>query len=365
MIFYTLKEVIMDVKSATKTAIIFCKNKIPVMFRGPHGIGKSEIVYQIAQELELPVVERRASQMTEGDLLGLPDRGEGGVTKFLPPEWYQRACDEPVLLFFDEIDRSIVQVAQGIFEITDSRKIFGNKLHPETVIMAAVNSGVDTFSYQTRTMDPAELDRWGVIDITPSVDEWLDWAESSEVDPMVVSFIRSNPTSLEHYDSNFEPNKVYPSRRSWVRLSNMIKGIDYTTKEGLSVLQNVALAMVGQDTAISFRRYIEDISINLNEMLSDDAVLKKAIEAPFEIKIDLINQVRVGRVRPENPLEVTLGKEEVGRLIKFMDSLEDEQVFALIRSIGVGNRIFIKECGYNIDDKFVELTQKSGLKMEE
>src|SRR5690625_7328397 len=94
----------------------------------------------------------------------------------------------------------------------------------------------------------------------------------------------------------------------------MIKGINYTTEEGLSVLQNVALAMVGQDTAISFRRYIDGISINLNEMLSDDAVLKKAIEAPFEIKIDLINQVRVGRVRPENPLEVTLGKEEeIGR----------------------------------------------------
>ena len=44
----------------------------PVLIRGRHGIGKSEVVYQFAAERGLPVVERRASQMTEGDLMGLP-----------------------------------------------------------------------------------------------------------------------------------------------------------------------------------------------------------------------------------------------------------------------------------------------------
>ena len=46
--------------------------KFPILIRGRHGIGKSTIVYQIAEQRGLPVVERRASQMTEGDLLGLP-----------------------------------------------------------------------------------------------------------------------------------------------------------------------------------------------------------------------------------------------------------------------------------------------------
>ena len=36
----------------------------PVLIRGRHGIGKSEVVYQFAAERNLPVVERRASQMT-------------------------------------------------------------------------------------------------------------------------------------------------------------------------------------------------------------------------------------------------------------------------------------------------------------
>ena len=45
--------------------------RLPVLVRGRHGVGKSQVVYQIAAHRNLPVVERRASQMTEGDLLGL------------------------------------------------------------------------------------------------------------------------------------------------------------------------------------------------------------------------------------------------------------------------------------------------------
>jgi len=59
----------------------------PVLLRGRHGIGKSSVVYQYAESLGLPIVERRASQMTEGDLLGLP-KVEGSVTSFCPPDWF-------------------------------------------------------------------------------------------------------------------------------------------------------------------------------------------------------------------------------------------------------------------------------------
>ena len=58
--------------------------KKPLMLRGRHGIGKSELVYQIAESLSLPCVERRASQMTEGDLIGLPST-DGSITSFNPP----------------------------------------------------------------------------------------------------------------------------------------------------------------------------------------------------------------------------------------------------------------------------------------
>ena len=114
--------------------------RFPVLLRGRHGVGKSEVVYQLATDLGLPVVERRASQMTEGDLLGLPST-DGAVTTWNPPAWFKTACDEPVVLFLDEVDRATPEVRQGIFELTDSRKLAGFSLHADTIIVAAVNGG--------------------------------------------------------------------------------------------------------------------------------------------------------------------------------------------------------------------------------
>ena len=65
--------------------------RLPVLVRGRHGVGKSEVVYMIAKQRGLPVVERRASQMTEGDLLGLPDTADLSdgrkATTWNAPDW--------------------------------------------------------------------------------------------------------------------------------------------------------------------------------------------------------------------------------------------------------------------------------------
>ena len=94
--------------------------RFPVLVRGRHGIGKSTIVYQLADKMGLPVIERRASQMTEGDLLGLPKQSDNDVTEWCPPKWFKTACTEPVVLFLDEVDRATLEVRQGIFELCDS-----------------------------------------------------------------------------------------------------------------------------------------------------------------------------------------------------------------------------------------------------
>ena len=83
-----------DFKTFCKVAPLVANAKKPILLRGRHGIGKSEVVDQPAAILGLPVVERRASQMTEGDLVGLP-KTDGNVTRFCPPDWFHQACVEP------------------------------------------------------------------------------------------------------------------------------------------------------------------------------------------------------------------------------------------------------------------------------
>ena len=172
----------------------------PVLLRGRHGIGKSTVVYQYAAQHNLEVVERRASQMTEGDLVGLPSIDDNSTT-FNPPDWFKAACDRPVVLFLDEVDRATLEVRQGIFELTVSRKLNGHTLHPDTLVFSAVNGGEHGAQYQVGEMDPAELDRWTVFDIEPSVEDWLSWAKESQVSDEIWNFVNQNRNHLEQESS--------------------------------------------------------------------------------------------------------------------------------------------------------------------
>ena len=228
----------------------------PVLIRGRHGVGKSEVVYQIAGGLEMPVVERRASQMTEGDLVGLPST-DGNTTSFNPPDWFKTACDNPVVLFLDEVDRATIEVRQGIFELTDSRKLNGHVLHKDTLIFAAVNGGEHGDQYQVGEMDPAELDRWTVFDVEPSTEDWLTWAKD-KVDGILWDFINQNRNHLEH-TGDFEPNKVYPSRRSWVRLNDCFAQANLLAEDAdTSVMFPLATGFVGFEAAVSFKDFVDN-----------------------------------------------------------------------------------------------------------
>jgi hypothetical protein len=154
------------------------RSRKPIMGHGAHGIGKSMIVYQLAPKLggilgpefqakygknyTFPVIERRASQMADtGDVIGVPepkDSDYGRITTFAPMAWFARACKEPCILFFDEVDRANNDVRQSLMELTDSRKIAGHFLHPDTIIIAMVNGGNHdkNNAYQVSELDPAE-----------------------------------------------------------------------------------------------------------------------------------------------------------------------------------------------------------------
>jgi hypothetical protein len=250
------------------------KTKKPVLIRGRHGIGKSEVVYQYAANINLPVIERRASQMTEGDLLGLPTIKDGRTT-WNPPDWFMDACKNPVVLFMDEIDRATMEVRQGFFQLTDSRALNGFTLHPDTLIFAAVNGGENGSQYQVGEMDPAELDRWTVFDLEPSVEDWLNHAKG-KVHGALWDFINKNHSHLEH-KKVYEPNKIYPSRRSWFRLNDTLamSGILDTNfkqdKGSLLTVYNISTAFVGVEAAVAIRDFLE----KYDSQVTVDDVIKK------------------------------------------------------------------------------------------
>jgi len=274
-----------DFSTASKALPFVAAARHPILWRGRHGIGKSEAIKAFAAAIGLPVVERRAAQLQEGDLLGLPTSNMieiNGVeaAQLRPFAWLIQACTQPVVLFLDEVDRGTSEVRQGIFQLCDSRKVGDWTLHADTIIVAAVNGGESASEYQVGEMDPAELDRYTTFDVAPSVDDWLSWAggenradavlsafkairsavdaraadrSGAPIDGLIVDFIRQNPSHLEHRDT-FEPNKVYPSRRSWKRFNDtLVAGrLLEDAKANRGVISCLATAYVGLEASVAF-----------------------------------------------------------------------------------------------------------------
>lgn len=268
-----------------------------ICVRGRHAVGKSEGVYQAAAgkrsdfykdpenckrmvealadpthkavrhasgwvqewsyEMGLPVVERRLSQMTEGDMIGLPFKTEVAgqqCTQFLACDWIIQSCHFPVMLFLDERNRALDGVKQSVFQLADSKAFYGNRLHPETQIVVAENVGE---AYQVQQNDPAEISRWVTIQLEPSFEEFMSYAED-KLHPAVIEFLRGNPKALE-FTGVYEPNKKYPDRRSWFKFGLEAESLGLLDQDDPDMLLRVlAGGHLGVETGAQFYKFMQE-----------------------------------------------------------------------------------------------------------
>ena len=233
-----------------------------ILLRGPHGIGKSQVVRLAAKLIadreglaDYPVIDRRLSQMSEGDMIGLPST-DGEVTRFNPPDWYKRACDRPQVLFLDELNRATHEVMQAAFQVVLDRELNGWKLHPQTRVFAAVNASQE---YTVNEMDPALLDRFWTIDLKPDTKDWLEWARGpGGVHPIVVDFIAANDKWLDP-PRQVEVGSVAPSRRSWERLAKALEGAGLAEDPAATLFYPVSMGYVGVEATIAFVDYAKSV----------------------------------------------------------------------------------------------------------
>jgi len=281
----------------TKTFINVAKNlpsHISILAKGETGIGKSDIFKQISKTLGLDVIDRRLSQMQEGDLIGLPELVDG-VTRFAPPDWYMRACREPVVVFLDELNRAVPELQQCAFQIILDRELNGHKLHPDTRVYAAVNEGRD---FQVNEMDPALLRRFFVVDLEPTTEDWLAWAATAKIDDTMIAFIKKYPAHLKH-DGSRHPGQVYPYPASWHRLDTSLKYAEispskYAGSRPPDMMFSMASGFVGEVTAIAFIDFVKNYitRFNAEDVLDRFDENKEALEAlSSDKRNDILSQV--------------------------------------------------------------------------
>jgi hypothetical protein len=296
---------------------------ISVLAKGPTGIGKSHIVHQVGDEINLPVIDRRLSQMTEGDIIGLPELIDG-VTRFAPVDWFIRACKEPVVLFFDELNRATVEVQQCAFQIVLDRELNGHKLHAETRVYAAINEGSE---YQVTDMDPALLRRFFVTKLEPTTADWLAWAKKiGEIDPLIINFIKKYPAHLRH-TGKMEPGQTYPNPASWDRLNQSLvyAGMEPTECAGNApdLLYSMCTGFLGETTSIAFVDFVKNFEIKFSaEDVLDRWKNKKSAISKLnsDKKNDLIS-ILVAHFE-NNDITVTQSQ----NACKFIDTCSDEMI---------------------------------------
>lgn len=357
--------------------------EIAIMVRGMQGIGKSESVYQIAQKIKsdhyksvencakvsealkndsgfrkciasfwrknkdntaydgvnrslwhydmgIPVIERRLSQLTEGDVTGLPFASERGGTEFRKTDWLLNACEFPCVLFLDELNRAIKGVSQATFQLADSKAFDGACLHDETRVYVAVNIG-DSFDVQG--MDPAEISRYAAVDLEPTVDDWLEWAKDN-CDSNLVEFIRANPVYLEHKGA-YEPNTKYPDRRAWGRLDNQLRRANLYKTSSERLFIHMASMMVGFSAANAFSKFVTENALDISavEILENWPKARKRMD---HLKGDKRTNkfIELGSKVCDYVEKEKLSKTELAQLKLFCDEKElpGESVMAIVNA---------------------------------
>jgi len=248
----------------------------PVMLWGPPGVGKSQIIAQVAEKQSVTLIDIRLSQMEPSDLRGIPfretDLVEWAIPAMLPDA---KRHGEKGILFLDEITSAPPSVSAAAYQLILDRRL-GNYSIPEGwAIFAAGNRQGDRGV--TYTMPAPLANRFSHFDVEVHTDDWVAWAYKNKIDDRVIAFVRFRPELLFDFDPAHNP-VAFPSPRSWEFAHRAIQKFEHQSDLLLGTLQGC----IGQAAGIELKAFID----NLDQLPDLDAIINgEDVPAPKEIDL--------------------------------------------------------------------------------
>jgi len=233
-----------------KASILRCFNKQrPVFLWGPPGIGKSELVEGITNDLGGIMYDLRLAQMDPTDIRGIPFYNkENGLMDWAPPidlPDEETASQYPlVVLFIDEMNSGAPSVQAAAYQLVLNRRIGKYHLPKNVVIVAAGNrEGDKGVTYRM----PAPLsNRFVHLELRVDYDSWFSWATENRIHKDVIGYISFAKQDL--YD--FDPKGIsrsFATPRSWTFVSDLLEDTmaDTTTTD-------LVAGTIGEGLAVKF-----------------------------------------------------------------------------------------------------------------
>ena len=214
----------------------------PVFVWGAPGVGKSQVVAQVAHAKGLNLVDVRAVLLDPVDLRGLPHIDENRRACWCPPEFLP--AEGEGILFLDELNAAPPLVQAACYQLVLDRQLGEYHLPDGWSIVAAGNRETDRAV--THRMPSALANRFVHLNFDVNQEEWLDWAQESEIVPEVIAFIRFRPQLLHAFDPQ-KDDKAFPTPRSWEFVSRIMH------KQGKTLPDLELIAgVVGEGAAAEF-----------------------------------------------------------------------------------------------------------------
>ncbi|MHB1950830.1 MAG: AAA family ATPase [Acidiferrobacteraceae bacterium] len=248
----------------------------PVMLWGPPGVGKSQIVIQLAARHGAAVVDVRLSQMEPSDLRGIPFR-DGALVEWAVPSLLPDAerHGPSGILFLDEITSAAPTVSAAAYQLILDRRLGEYRVPPGWAIFAAGNRQGDRGV--TYSMPSPLANRFAHFALDVHLDDWVAWAYAHRIDERVIAFLRFRPELLFDFDAAKNPI-AFPTPRSWEFAHRALQKFGDRDDLLLPSLQ----ACVGAPAGVELKAFID----NLDNLPDIDAILR-GDDVPVPAEIDL------------------------------------------------------------------------------
>jgi hypothetical protein len=197
-----LKETIKSLFPITRTLSI----------EGSPGGGKTTIVHEVAQELDIPCIERHMPTMLVEDFgILFPDGSD--KLNYRLPDWFpvKGKAPEAGILLFDDRNQAGPDLQKVLANICQARTLHGVSMPDGWMVISTGNRQADRAG-ANRVLSHLR-NRETVIELETHLDDWTSWAIQAGVKPEVISFIRFRPGLLHDFDPQRDQNAT---PRSWV-----------------------------------------------------------------------------------------------------------------------------------------------------
>ena len=211
----------------------------PAFLWGAPGVGKSSVVRQVVDALDLHLIDVRAPLLDPTDLRGLPYLRDG-VAAWAPPSFLPSDPTSRGVLFFDELNAAPPLVQASLYQLTLDRRVGEYELPPGWRIVAAGNRAED--AAVVFRMPSALANRFVHIDFEVDFNDWANWALRAGIDPRIQAFLALRRDLL--IDTR-NMDRGFPTPRSWEMASDALM-----TFGGPADALDVLIGIVGEGAAL-------------------------------------------------------------------------------------------------------------------